>query len=143
MMFSIFKKNSGDDQLRNNLFDFLAEMERNLELFFVMDQRQFITSGFLTDIWPMVKDMDIIKRHETIAVYARAMEDFNHSLKVYKEYETWYTGDVKNKTPEGGRKLHALKAELDQKLKGMEAVIIPAGQDLEREMLKLGLLKDV
>ena len=127
--------------MKKNLFDFLAEMEKNLEFFYVMDQRQFITNGFLTDIWPRVKDMDIIKRHETIVIYAQAMEDFNHSLKAYKEYEAWYTGDVKNKTPEGARKLHALKHELDLKLKSFEAVIIPAGQDLEREMLKLGLLK--
>ena len=63
----------------------------------------------------MVKDMDIIKSHETIIMYAKAMEDFNHSLKVYKEYETWYTGDIKNKTPENARKLHALKHELDLK----------------------------
>ena len=74
--------------------------------------------------------------------YARATrQDFDASLKAYKEYEIWYTGDVKNKTPEGARKLHALKHDLDQMLKGMEALIIPAGQDLEREMLKLGLLK--
>jgi hypothetical protein len=140
-MFSIFKNNSEERQLRNNLFDFLAEMEKNLEFFYVMDQRQFITNGFLTDIWPLVKDMDIIKRHETITMYARATEDFNHSLSAYKKYETWYTGDINNKTPENARKLHAQKHELDLKLKAMEALIIPAGQDLEREMLKLGLLK--
>jgi len=140
-MFSIFKKNSKDDQIKKNLFDFWVEMEKNMELFYVMDQRQFITSGFLTDQWPRVKDIDIIKRHETIVRYAAAIEDFNQSLKAHKEYEAWYTRDSKNKTPENGRKLHALKHELDLKLKGLEAVIIPAGQDLEREMLKLGLLK--
>ena len=140
-MFSIFKKTSKDEQIRKSLFDFLAEMEKNLELFFVMDQRQFIISGFLTDTWPQVKELDIIKAHGSIVSYAWAMEDFNNSLNAYKEYEIWYTGDVKNKTPEGGRKLHALKHELDQKLKNLEAVIILAGQDLEREMLKLGLLK--
>jgi len=139
-MFSIFN-NPNDKQLRKSLFDFWAEMEKNLELFFVMDQRQFITSGFLTDMWPKVKEMDIIKKHASIAVYARAMEDFNLSLKGHKEYEIWYTGDTNNKTPENARKLHALKHELDVKLKGMEAVIILAGQDLEREMVQLGLLK--
>jgi hypothetical protein len=140
-MFSIFNKNSKDGKLRKDLFDFLAEMEKNLEFFYVMDQRQFITHGFLTEMWPRVKDVDIINQHKSIVLYAQAALDFNQSLKTYKDYEAWYTGDVKNKTPEGSRKLHALKAELDQKLKGFEALIIPAGQDLEREMLKLGLLK--
>jgi hypothetical protein len=140
-MFSIFKKNSIDEGAKKNLFDFLAEMEKNLEFFYVMDQRQFITTGFLTGIWPRVKDMEIIKSHESIVLYASLTEDFNHSLKTYKDYETWYTGNTNHKTPENAKKLHALKNELDLKLKAYEAVIIPAGQDLEREMLKLGLLK--
>jgi len=140
-MFSFFKKRSDDEQLGKDLFDFLAEMEKNLEIFFVMDQRQFITGGFLTDAWLQVKDLEILKRHETIVLYARDIETFNRSLKAYKDYEIWYTSDVNNKTPEGSRKLHALKHELDTKLKSLEAVIILAGQDLEREMLQLGLLK--
>ena len=140
-MFPIFKKSSKEEQLKKDLFDFLAEMEKNLEFFYVMDQRQFITTGFLTDTWARVQDMDVIKKHETIVVYAQAIENFNNVLKEYKDYETWYTGDAQNKTPENSRKLHALKHGLDLKLRVMEASIIPAGQDLEREMLKLGLLK--
>ena len=140
-MFSFFKKNSQDELLRKDLFDFLAEMEKNLEFFYVMDQRQFVIHGFLTEVWPRVKDMEIIKRHETIGRYAHATEDFNHSLKAHKEYEAWYVRDTVNKTPENARKLHAMKHDLDLKLKGMEALIITAGQDLEREMLQLGLLK--
>src|SRR5437868_7133002 len=110
-MLSFFKKRSQEEQMRKDLFDFLAEMEKNLEFFYVMDQRQFITNGFLTDVWPRVKDMDIIKQHASILLYATATSDFNNSLKEYKEYETWYTGDAKNKTPEGARQLHALKSE--------------------------------
>ncbi len=141
-MFSFLKNFSQDHQSKKGLFNLLAEMEKNLEFFYVMDQRQFITHGFLMDAWGQVKDLDIIKQHESIRIYAREMDDFNLALKTYKEYETWYTGDVKNKNPENARKLHALKHELDQKLRTLEAIIIPAGQDLEREMLKLGLLKN-
>ncbi len=140
-MFSIFKKKSTDEQVRKNLFDFLAEMETNLEFFYVMDQRQFITHGFVIDVWPLVKDLDIIKGHETIEKYAKSIGDFNRSLKEHKEYEAWYISDGKNKTPENARKLHALKNGLDVSLRSLEAVIILAGQDLEREMVKLGLLK--
>jgi len=80
-------------------------------------------------------------KYESISQYAKSILDFNEALKVHKEYEAWYIGDINNKTPENSRKLHALKHDMDSKLKGMEAVIILAGQDLEREMLKLGLLK--
>ena len=140
-MFPLFKNKSNDELLNKLLFNFLAEMEKNLEIFYVMDQRQFITHGFLVDFWPLVKDLDLIKRHETICLYAKAMEDFNRSLSAFKEYENWYTGDINHKTPDNARKLHAMKHEQEQKLSGMEAMIILAGQDLEREMLQLGLLK--
>lgn len=132
-MFSISNKNP--------VFAFWAEMDKNMELFYVADQRQFITSGFLSDMWPRVCDLDMIKRHESIGIYAKSVEDFNRSFKAYKEYEAWYSGDMKNRSPENARKLHTLKEGLDQKLLGMEAVIISAGQDLEREMLSLGLLQ--
>jgi hypothetical protein len=140
-LFSIFQKYLLNRETRKSLYDFLAQMEKNLEFFYVMDQRQFITHGFLTDAWPAVKGMEIIKRHGSILAYARCMEEFNDSLKNYKEFEAWYTGDVNNKKAENARKLHELKSELDQKLRSLEAVIIAAGQDLEREMLKLGLLE--
>ena len=140
-MFSLFKKNSPEEHMKKNLFDFHAEMEKNMEFFYVMDQRQFVTHGFLIDIWPRVKELEIIKKHETIAKYGIALEEFNKALKVHKEYETWYTSDVNNKSPDNAKKLHALKNELDLKLREMEAIIIPAGQDLELEMVQLGILK--
>ncbi|MBF0503541.1 MAG: hypothetical protein HQL14_00420 [Candidatus Omnitrophica bacterium] len=139
-MFSIFNGNPEEKQLRKVLFAFLAEMENNLELFYVMDQRQFISHAFLNDAWPLVCDLDLIKRHESLRLYACAVKDFNHSFKAYKEYEDWYAKDIKNRSTENARKLHALKNDLDERLGTMEALIIPAGQDLEREMLQLGFL---
>ena len=120
-MFTIFKNNSKDEQLRKSLFDFKAEMEKNLESFYVMDQRQFITHGFLTAPWPQVKDIDIIKKHRSpLPCMPGPWKILTpHSLKAHKEYEAWYTGDVNNKTPENAAKLHALKHEIGlQKLKG-------------------------
>ena len=127
--------------MKNNLFAFLSEMEKNLEIFYVMDQRQFITQDFLADTWVLVKDLELVKKHESIAVYVHAVKEFNRLFKEFKAYEQWYASDMKNKTQENGRKLHAMKHDLDQRLKGMEAIIIPAGQDMEREMVQLGLLK--
>lgn len=140
-MFPIFKKISGQQQMKEHLFAFLAEMEKNLEFFYVMDQRQFISHGFLNETWVLVKDMDPVKRHESVRVYVAAIDDFNRGLKDFKEFETWYASDINHKSPENARKLHAMKHELDKKLRDMEAIIIPAGQDLERDMVQLGLLK--
>ena len=140
-MIPLFKKISGQQQLKTHVFAFLAEMEKNLEFFYVMDQRQFISHGFLHETWVLVKDLDLVKRHESVLVYIAAVEDFNRCLNAFKAYETWYASDLQHRSPENARKLHTLKHELDQKLTGMEAVIIPAGQDVEREMVQLGLLK--
>ena len=140
-MFAFFIKKSQEEQVRRKLFNFLTEMEKNLEFFFVCDQRQFITQGFLIEAWGPVKDMENIRRYGSIVTYAGVMKDFNHVLKEYKEFEEWYSKDINHRVPENARKLHAMKHALDSKLKTMEAVIILAGQDLERELLQMGLLK--
>ncbi|MBI4308909.1 MAG: hypothetical protein HY591_01110 [Candidatus Omnitrophica bacterium] len=116
-------------------------MEKNLEIFFVMDQRQFITGKFLTQAWEQVQGEAIIRKHESILVYAGAAEDINRLIKEHKEFEQWYAADMTRKTPDNARKLRGMKNDLDKKLRTMEAVIIIAGQALEKEMLQLGLLK--
>ena len=126
--------------LRKQLLTFLGEMEKNLEAYYVMEQRQFITAGFLMQCWPQVQDLDIIKRQEAIKAYASSLLDFNKALQEYKSYEQWYTSDVRHKDPENAKKLHGLKNTLDHKLKTLEAIIVPAGQALERELLNLGFI---
>ena len=126
--------------MKKQLLAFLDEMEKNLETFFVMDQRQFITHGFRMEAWPLVKDLDIIKKQEAITAYAGAIEEFNRLFKEQKEYEQWYVSDLKNKTSDNARKLHAMKQELDTRVKAMEAIIIPAGQALEKELLQMGFI---
>ncbi len=126
--------------LREHLLAFLAEMEKNLEIYYVMDQRQFITTGFLMEVWSQAKDLEFIQRQEAIMVYAAALLDFNKAYKEHKSYEQWYSADVKNKTKENALKLHTLKLELDQRIKPLEAIIIVAGQALEQELLNLGFV---
>jgi hypothetical protein len=126
--------------LRKKLLALLAEMEKNLEIYYVMDQRQFITGGFEMRVWDKVKDLEIIKKQKLIQVYAQALLDFNSAFNENKSFEKWYTADIKNKTPENAKKLHALKHDLDQRVKTLEAIIIPAGQALEKELLSLGFL---
>ena len=139
-MVELIKKILNQKKLKNNLLAFLAEMEKNLEIFYVADQRQFITQPFLTKAWAAVESEAVVRKHEAILVYAAAVADLNRLLSQQREYEHWYAGDLKNKTPDNARKLHTLKQDLDRKLKNMEPLIIPAGQALEKEMVQLGLL---
>lgn len=140
-MFDVMRKKIEESRQKRDLLMFLAEMDKNLETYYVMEQRQFITETFPMLAWASVKDTAMVNRYPSIKAYAQRMEDFNRSFSQQREFEKWYVGDLANKTPDNARKLHAMKQDLEKQLKGMDAVIIPAGQDLEREMLKLGWLK--
>lgn len=140
-MIGQLKKKLHEHQTKKDLLAFLVEIEKNLEIFYVADQRQFITREFLSESYKTVKDQPTVRKHERIMAYANAVEVFNRSWQEHKEYEKWYASDIKNKNPENARKLHALKNGVDAQLKAMEGFIIPAGQDLERELLNLGWLK--
>ncbi len=108
-MFDAIKKNWEQHVLKQNLLAFLDEMDHNLELFYVTDQRQFITKTFILDVWPTVKDTEMVRKHDSVAIYAAALLDFNAGHKAYKDYETWYTSDINNKSPENAKKLHVMK----------------------------------
>ncbi len=140
-MIPLIKNIQQKQQVKKGLFAFLEEMEQNLETFYVMDQRQFITQGFALRAWKAVKDLSCIKKHESITVCMHALEEFNTMFKEHKDFEQWYTADLERKTPDNAKKLHGMKHELDKKIKALESIIIPAGQALEKEMLDLGLLK--
>ncbi len=140
-MLAAVKQWYNDHKMKHHLLEFLDEMEKNLETFYVMDQRQFITAGFKRSAYESVQGFDFINKSDAIKKYITTIDDFNKSFDAYKEFEQWYTSNTDHKTPDNAKKLHALKNSVDEKLKGMDAVIIPAGQDLEREMLKLRIIR--
>lgn len=141
-MLDIIQSWRAKNALRKQLLAFLNEMDKNLETLYVIEQRQFILSGFLLDKWEHVKDLDLIKHQEAVKVYAAALLDFNNALKEHKTYEQWYASDIKHKTKDNAQKLHVLKNALDQKVNPLESIIITAGQAFERELLNMGLISN-
>ena len=139
-MLEFLKSWQGKHSFKNNLLEFLDEIEKNLEIYYVMDQRQFVTNCFLLDKWQKVKDLEVLKTHQDIKKYAEALMDFNKAYEDYKSYEQWYSSDMKNKNSENAKQLHTLKDSLQIKIKSFEAIIITAGQSLERELLNLGFI---
>ena len=59
---------------------------------------------------------------------------------IVKTYEKWDGSDLQHRNAENAKKLHAFKNILDQKVKQLEAIIIIAGQALEKELLNLGYI---
>lgn len=127
-------------RLRKSLLGLLDEMEKNLETYYVIDQRQFIVNGFLMHEWERCKDIDLLKKHEAISVYAATLSGFNSAFDEQRSYEQWYTSNMEHKTPDNAKKLHALKNSLMERVKTLEPVIISAGQVLEKELLNLGFI---
>ena len=128
-------------RIQTLLLPFYDEVKKNLERFYVMDQRQFIDGGFQTRCWDGLKREQGFNFSAKIVQYASAMENFNKAYADYKEYERWYSSDLKNKTPENAKTLHTQKHELDLKLKKLDDIIIPAGEELEKFLIESKILK--
>ena len=140
-MISGIKKYFERNRIKKLLLPFYAEIKANLERFHVMDQRQFIDGGFKTECFEIARRQNGVPFGEPITRYTNALEEFNRLLVEFKEFESWYAADLKNKTPENAKKLHSQKAELDQRLKKMEELIIPAGEELERLLIEKKIIK--
>lgn len=123
------------------LMRFYGELKKNLEVFHVMDQRQFIDMEFKVDQWQKVQASDFIKPFDKAYVYGQSIEDFNHFYRGFKDYEKWYAADMANKTRENAEKLHTRRSELNQKLKALYPVICRAGEQIEYKLIELGLIK--
>ena len=123
------------------LLPFYTEIKANLERFWVMDQRQFIDGGFQTQKWDQIKLQNGVQFGDKVKRYTEAIVEFNTMFDTFKEYERWYASDLKNKTPENAKKLHSQKSELDRRLKTLDEVIIPAGEELERMLIDKRILK--
>ena len=128
-------------RIQRLLLAFYDEIKKNLERFYVMDQRQFIDGGFQDACWQGIKPDHEFNFGPKILYYGSAIEAFNQVFADFKEYERWYSADLKNKTPENAKKLHSQKHELDLKLKKMDDVIIPAGEELEKFLIEQGIIK--
>ncbi len=136
-MFGLLKNLKGNQALMR----FYEELKKNLELYHVHDQRQFIDKEFKTDEWAKAKSLETLQGADKIQLYGNVIEDFNRFFRTFRDFEKWYAADMANKTQENAQKLHTQRAELDEKLKGLYPVICQAGEQLEYKLIDLGLIK--
>ena len=140
-MFSFCKQICRRWQIKKSLLPLLDEMEKNLEKYYVMDQRQFIESGFGMEAWARAQKLQDFSFDDRLKHYAYILEEFNKFYVAFKEYERWYASDLKNKTADNARQLHTQKEELQKRMRKLDRVIIPAGQVLEKKLLEMKILK--
>lgn len=140
-MLGLFKSLTPQGRAEKALMPFYEELKKNLEIYHVMDQRQFIDMEFKTKEWQKAKSSPVFKTFERVHTYGRTVEEFNQFYRDFKDFEKWYAADMANKTRENAQKLHTQRSELDQKLKGMYAAICLAGEQIEYKLIELGLIK--
>ena len=140
-MFGLLKGLTREGKNNKALMRFYEELKKNLEIFYVMDQRQFIDMEFKSAEWEKIKSAPFAQPFSKVQAYGRAVEDFNQFYRQFKEFEKWYAADMANKTRENAQKLHTQRSDLDGKLKTMYPVICEAGAELEYKLIDLGLIK--
>ena len=140
-MFDLLKRFTPQGRSNKALLKFYEELKKNLEIFHVMDQRQFIDMEFRFAEWDQIKGLDVTKSFPKVRAYGACVEDFNAFYRQFKEFEKWYAADMANKTQDNAQKLHTQRSELDGKLKAMCQVIVAAGAELEYKLIDLGLIK--
>lgn len=140
-MLGLLKGLTRQGKIDQMLLRFYEELKKNLELYHVHDQRQFIDKEFRTEEWAKVKSVEAVQGAGKIQIYGKAIEDFNRFFHTFRGFEKWYAADMANKTKENAQKLHTQRAELDGKLKDLYPIICQAGEQLEYKLIDLGLIK--
>jgi hypothetical protein len=119
---------------KNFLFNLWNEVNSNLERYYVIDQRQFITMDFELKTWEDVRHFFGIRLPAEVLEYASALEDFNRAFADCCAFEATYTSNIDNKTLENAQILHAKKETLDEKFRSVQPKIIAAQKALRARM---------
>ena len=119
---------------KNFLMALWNEVNGNLERYYVVEQRQFITEPFDIEAWEEARMFSRLQFSSGLLEYAAAVRDFNAALKDMKEFEGIYSSSIEKKTRANAEVLHAKKEALEEKLQYLRPVIVSAQKAL-REML--------
>jgi hypothetical protein len=119
---------------KNFLVALWDEVNRNLERYYVVEQRQFITEAFDIEAWEEARMFLSLAFPDALVGYAAAVRDFNAVLRDMKEFEGIYSSSIEKKTRENAHILHAKKEALDEQFQRLRPLIVSA-QEALREML--------
>ncbi len=140
MITQILRRLQRQQELKKNWLAFYAEVNKNLEAYYVMFQLDKLRS-FHLDVWKKIKGDTEISFASDVRRYIEILSDYNQTLKSFKDYEQWYVADLGNKIPENGRILHAKKEEAAKKFQGLEEIIKRAQKSVQEQMASLRILK--
>jgi hypothetical protein len=121
---------------KNFLLSLLNEINSNLEKYYVIDQRQFITMDFEMSAWEEARHFSGSQFPGEVLDYASALEDFNRTFADCRALEETYSSSIDNKTLEAAKVLHAKKEAVEEKFRSVQPKIIAAQKALRVRMDK-------
>lgn len=110
------------------------EINTNLERFYVVEQRQFITGFFDTQAVQKTVLLSGIELPTEIYIYKESLELFNTALKDAKDFEEQSFKHVDQKTRFNAEMLHQKKEKTEELFKTLRPGIITA-QKTMRDLL--------
>jgi len=128
------------NQEKRLLLQFRAEIDKNLEQYYVMFQINRLRF-FKMDCWEQVRRQTGLFLDGKIGEYTESLSAYNAALREFKEFESWYTGDSSRKTRDNGIKLHDKKKNAQQRFSGLETAIKGAQSALKEYLRKAGIEK--
>jgi len=121
------------------LLDFHLEVYKIWESWHVMDQRN-VHDLFTINVWPNLKSHPDIQLDSKIAALLKPFEDYNATMKDFKDYQEFYNSDVRNKTIENGRILHEKREVVREKFRSLKPHIDPLRKVVEEQLIQLKVL---
>jgi hypothetical protein len=121
---------------KNFLLRLLSEINSNLERYYVIDQRQFITMDFEMSAWEEARHFSGVQYPGDVLDYASALEDFNRAFADCRAFEVTYSASIDNKTLETAKVLHAKKEAIEEKFRSLQPRIIAAQKALRAIIVK-------
>ncbi len=101
-------------------------MNTNVERFFVVEQRQFITESFDTLEIQRVISMSGVNLPAEICAYRQGIEAFNRALKDAKDFEEGSYKSAEQKTRANAEVLHQKKEKVEELFKTLRPVMMAA-----------------
>ena len=125
---------------RKLLLMFYSELAKNLETFYVHDQRGTL-GRFGLEVWIVVKQNLGIILDEKIIICQTALDRYNAIFDDFIKYEQWYISDIKNKTTENSRQLHEKKQHLKEEFQGLLPIIKTALEQFKNQLIALNFIQ--
>ena len=136
MFTALFRPIFKHGRKRNFLLELLNEVNTNMERFYVIDQRQFISMNFEMQAWEEARHFSGADFPSEVKEYATALEDFNRTFDDCRACEEVYSSSIENKTLEAAKVLHAKKEALEEKFKNIQPRILTAQKALRARVEK-------